>query len=70
MGRRSISSKGPVRIFNHLITNSLVHGLETMADRLAKGKEARGVIAIDAELGKGFLNLKYSDDGAASRFNV
>lgn len=50
-------------IFNHLITNSLVHGLESTAERVTSGKAARGALTIDAKLDQECLTLKYSDDG-------
>jgi HPt (histidine-containing phosphotransfer) domain-containing protein len=50
-------------IFNHLITNSLVHGLETTTERRKLGKAAQGSIVISAKLGAGFLTLNYTDDG-------
>jgi two-component system chemotaxis sensor kinase CheA len=50
-------------VFVHLYRNSLDHGLETAAERLAQGKPATGRIELELALGDGRLWLKLRDDG-------
>ena len=47
----------------HMIRNSLDHGLETEADRLAAGKPAEGVIRLSAEHRSGRIVIAIQDDG-------
>jgi chemotaxis protein histidine kinase CheA len=48
----------------HLITNSLDHGLEPAAERLAKGKAQAGVITITVSIrSDGAVIMDYADDG-------
>lgn len=47
----------------HLLRNSLDHGLEPAAERLAKGKSARGLIQISAHQDAGWVVISISDDG-------
>lgn len=49
--------------FVHLLRNSLDHGLESPADRLAAGKHDTGSIEIDCSDKAGQLTLSLRDDG-------
>jgi len=48
----------------HLIRNSLDHGIENAADRLAQGKPEKATIILEARHFGGMLMLTVSDDGA------
>jgi two-component system chemotaxis sensor kinase CheA len=48
----------------HLIRNSLDHGIETPAQRLACGKEAQGNIQLNAYHESGHIIIQIIDDGA------
>ncbi len=48
---------------NHLVRNSLDHGLETAADRIARGKDATGTIKLSASHQGGNILIEVSDDG-------
>lgn len=48
---------------NHLVRNSLDHGLETAADRVARGKDATGTIRLSASHQGGNIVIEVSDDG-------
>jgi two-component system sensor histidine kinase and response regulator WspE len=48
---------------NHCIRNSLDHGLESPADRVAAGKPASGTIRLDARHWAGLFVVTVSDDG-------
>ena len=48
---------------NHLVRNSLDHGLETAAERLAAGKDATGTIRLSASHQGGNIVIEVSDDG-------
>ena len=48
---------------NHLVRNSLDHGLETAADRIARGKDATGTIRLSASHQGGNIVIEVSDDG-------
>src|SRR6185369_14114688 len=48
----------------HLVRNSLDHGIETPAIRLAKGKEATGQLLLSAQHHGGNIVIEVSDDGA------
>jgi two-component system chemotaxis sensor kinase CheA len=47
----------------HLVRNSLDHGIETQADRLAAGKPAQGRLALHAYHESGSITIEVSDDG-------
>lgn len=47
----------------HLIRNSLDHGIESPADRVAKGKSAQGTIKLTAQHDSGSIIIKITDDG-------
>ncbi len=47
----------------HLVRNSMDHGLETPAERLATGKPARGRLALNARQESGQIIIQVSDDG-------
>jgi two-component system chemotaxis sensor kinase CheA len=47
----------------HLVRNSIDHGIETPAERLAAGKPLEGVIHLNAFHKGGAINIVISDDG-------
>lgn len=47
----------------HLVRNAIDHGLETPAEREAKGKPAAGKLTIDARHESGEVRIAISDDG-------
>jgi len=47
----------------HLVRNSLDHGIEPTDERLAKGKAARGQLALHAYHESGSIIIEVSDDG-------
>jgi two-component system chemotaxis sensor kinase CheA len=49
---------------NHLIRNSLDHGIEMPAERTAKGKPASGTITLAAYQQSGNIVIEVGDDGA------
>jgi two-component system chemotaxis sensor kinase CheA len=48
----------------HLVRNSLDHGVEMPADRIAKGKSATGTITLKAYHQSGNIVIEVGDDGA------
>ena len=52
----------------HIVRNSLDHGLETPAERLAAGKPETGVVRISARHESDFVVIEVSDDGARRRY--
>jgi two-component system chemotaxis sensor kinase CheA len=50
-------------VFMHLMRNSVDHGIEAAAARVAQGKAAAGTIAIEAGVDRGALQITLSDDG-------
>ncbi|ROP58314.1 CheA signal transduction histidine kinase [Enterobacter sp. BIGb0383] len=48
----------------HLVRNSLDHGIESVEERLAKGKPAKGNIILSAEHHGGNIVIEVIDDGA------
>ncbi len=67
-GRETELDKGLIeRIVDpltHLVRNSLDHGIETPAQRLAKGKDATGQLLLSAQHHGGNIVIEVSDDGA------
>ncbi|EGQ9312452.1 chemotaxis protein CheA [Vibrio vulnificus] len=47
----------------HIIRNAIDHGIESIEERLAKGKPQKGVIQINAYHEAGLVVLEISDDG-------
>lgn len=47
----------------HLVRNSLDHGLETPAERLASGKSEKGLLSLNAHHESGSIVIQVSDDG-------
>ena len=47
----------------HLVRNALSHGLETAADRTARGKDARGLLRLRAFRETGGIVIEVEDDG-------
>ncbi len=54
--------------FEHLLRNSLAHGVESRADRIRAGKQEAGVVRIEARQEGNEIVLTLSDDGAG--FNL
>ncbi|MBF0300499.1 MAG: hypothetical protein HQK51_17410 [Oligoflexia bacterium] len=50
-------------IFAHLFRNSIDHGIERASERLAKGKEAFGLLEFNLHVGKFHFMIRYKDDG-------
>ena len=48
---------------NHLVRNSLDHGLETTSDRIAAGKDVTGSITLKAAHQGGHIVIEVADDG-------
>jgi two-component system chemotaxis sensor kinase CheA len=48
----------------HIIRNSVDHGIESPADRLASGKSEEGIIRLSAEHRGGRIVIEIKDDGA------
>jgi two-component system chemotaxis sensor kinase CheA len=47
----------------HMIRNAIDHGLETPAERIAKGKPAEGTVRLSAEHRGGRIVIEVADDG-------
>lgn len=54
----------------HLIRNSIDHGIEAPADRIAAGKPAQGTLAISAVASGGVVVVRVQDDGRGIRPDV
>jgi two-component system sensor histidine kinase and response regulator WspE len=54
------SLEGPL---NHLLRNSVDHGIESREERLANGKPAQGTIRVAARHHAGMLSITVTDDG-------
>jgi signal transduction histidine kinase len=50
-------------VFMHLYRNAMDHGLESVPERLAKGKAEQGTIALDMKLDKTQVHFTLKDDG-------
>ena len=48
----------------HIIRNSIDHGIETPAERLARGKSETGTVRLSADQRGGRIVIEVSDDGA------
>jgi two-component system chemotaxis sensor kinase CheA len=48
----------------HILRNAIDHGIEPPADRLAKGKNACGILRLKAFHGSGNIWIQLADDGA------
>lgn len=55
---------------NHLLRNSVDHGIESPQERLAAGKPETGTITLDAFHSAGMLSIVISDDGRGIDLNV
>ncbi len=49
--------------FEHLLRNSVAHGVETPEQRLAAGKEAAGVVTVTVAQAGNEVAVEFSDDG-------
>lgn len=47
----------------HLVRNAVDHGVEGAQERLAKGKEAKGLVKLEAYHDRGNIVIEISDDG-------
>ena len=54
----------------HLVRNSVDHGIEIPADRVARGKNAEGTVILSAEQEGDHILLKIQDDGAGMNADV
>ncbi|MBW4488017.1 MAG: hybrid sensor histidine kinase/response regulator [Trichocoleus desertorum ATA4-8-CV12] len=52
----------------HLLRNAVDHGIEPMAERLAAGKPAEGLVRLEAVHQGGMLSITVSDDGRGMDF--
>jgi chemosensory pili system protein ChpA (sensor histidine kinase/response regulator) len=52
-------------VFEHLLRNSVVHGIESPDERRAAGKDPSGVITIDVQQAGNEVSVVVRDDGAA-----
>jgi chemosensory pili system protein ChpA (sensor histidine kinase/response regulator) len=50
--------------FEHLLRNSVAHGIEAPAERVARGKEATGQITVTVAQSGNEVAVEFSDDGA------
>ena len=50
-------------IFMHVMRNAIDHGIESISDRIAKGKPEQGTIQLDTHLDGGMVHFSVSDDG-------
>ncbi|MGS0625365.1 ATP-binding protein [Ralstonia sp. VS2407] len=50
-------------VFMHLLRNSIDHGIEPAAERIAHGKPAAGTIDIEVGVDQGMLQITLCDDG-------
>ncbi|GJI98863.1 hypothetical protein RugamoR57_55810 [Duganella caerulea] len=48
---------------NHMLRNSVDHGMDTPAGRIAAGKPGAGIIILEAKHRAGMLSIEISDDG-------
>ena len=64
-GIRFLPDSGQVLkdVFMHVFRNSMDHGLETTAERLAAGKPAEGKITVQVSEQDGNIHFKFFDDG-------
>ena len=61
MDRGVLDRMGPA--FEHMLRNSVAHGVETAADRVAAGKAAVGTITIHVNQESNDVSVSFSDDG-------
>lgn len=55
---------------NHIIRNACDHGIEKPEERLAQGKNEKGLITMDAHHNSGMLMITISDDGSGINKNA
>ncbi|MPW16519.1 HAMP domain-containing protein [Paraburkholderia sp. CNPSo 3157] len=60
---RSQAGSALKNVFMHLLRNSVDHGIETAAQRVALGKPEAGVIDVEVGVAEGALQITLSDDG-------
>ncbi|GAA5093310.1 Hpt domain-containing protein [Wohlfahrtiimonas larvae] len=54
--------------FDHMIRNSIIHGIESPEERIAAGKPEHGIISLKVSKRGSDLNIELSDDGKG--FNI
>jgi len=66
-------AKGPRRVMKEvllqLIRNSVVHGVETPEERVAKGKSETGTIRLSIKYADSSIHVRLSDDGRGLDFD-
>ncbi len=55
---------------NHIIRNSIDHGIETKSERIKAGKSDQATIKIEASHNMGMLSISISDDGHGVDMNL
>lgn len=55
-------------ILLHLVRNSLDHGIESIEERIKKGKPEKGLISIKANQVSNFISISVSDDGRGIQY--
>ncbi|MDB9786992.1 ATP-binding protein [Bacteriovoracaceae bacterium] len=58
-----------INVFNHLVRNSLDHGLEPSIDRKTYGKDPQGKLKIRFETTSNHIEIQFSDDGRGLNTN-
>lgn len=54
----------------HIIRNSVDHGIELPAERLAKGKPENGTVLLRAIHENGMVVIEIADDGGGIKFDT
>jgi two-component system chemotaxis sensor kinase CheA len=69
---RGVIVHGPRRLMKEilmqLVRNSVVHGIETREERLAKGKDETGSICLSIKVENSMIHIKLRDDGGGINF--
>ncbi|MDR0786199.1 MAG: hypothetical protein LBE74_10045 [Treponema sp.] len=69
---KGVMTHGPRRLMKEilmqLVRNSVVHGIETPEERLAKGKDETGSIRLSVKVENGMIHIKLKDDGGGINF--
>jgi two-component system chemotaxis sensor kinase CheA len=64
---------GPRRVMREVLTqlvrNAVFHGIELPGERLAKGKDETGLIALCIKAQDGFIHIRLTDDGQGIDFD-
>ncbi|MDR0643783.1 MAG: hypothetical protein LBG05_02550 [Treponema sp.] len=69
---KGIMTHGPRRLMKEILVqfvrNSVVHGIETPEERLAKGKDEIGSIRLSVKAENGMIHIRLKDDGSGINF--